>query len=108
MKLTNTTAQMLLWKCTGDEIWDVDACRNLGVPDSWIEELLDCFESGYDSDRNTVYFHDKMVNHYEGIRDRDLAFRLAEFLGIDCQRATSMALSRRAEVEWLKAELDEL
>lgn len=108
MKLTETTAELILLKCTGDEIWDVETCQRLGVPESWIEELLDCFESGFDSDRNTIYHQEKMVNQYKGVLDLHLAYRLAEFLGIDWQRVTSMALNRRGEVEAIKAELDEL
>jgi hypothetical protein len=108
VKLDAISAQLLLLKCTGDEIWNEQTCRQLGVPESWIEELLDRFESGYDTDRNTLYENDKMINQYQGVLDLHLAYKLAEYLGINWQRATSGALSRRAEVEAIKAELDEL
>ena len=103
-----TTAQMLLLKCTGDEIWDVETCRQSGVPQIWIEELADQFESGYDTDRNTIYHRGKMVNHFHGVLDLHLAYKLAEYLGIDWKRATAFALGRRAEVKAIQAELDEL
>jgi hypothetical protein len=108
VKLDSTTAQILLLKCTGDEIWNEESCRTEGIPDEWIEELIDNFESGYDTDRNTIYENGGMVNQYRGVLDLHLAYKLAEFLGIDWQRVTANAISRRAEVEALKAALDEL
>lgn len=102
------SAQMILLKCQGDEIWDVDTCRSAGVPQQWIEELLDRFESGYDSDRNTIYQGDKMVNQYEGVSDLHLAYKLAEYLGIDWEKASSTAISRRGIVAAIKSELDEI
>ena len=108
MPFDQIAAQMLLLKCTGDEIWNEETCRKEGVPELWIEELKDSFESGFDSDRNTIYYQDKLVNQFEGVLDLHLAFKLAEFLGIDWERATSSALGRRAQVDAIKAELDEL
>ena len=70
--------------------------------------MLDCFESGFDDDRNTIYVGQKAVNQFEGVRDIDLAFKLAEYLGIDWQRATSHLSSRQGKVDALKAELDEI
>ena len=106
--MTPVTAQFLLLKCTGDEIWDLETCRNTGVPSSWIEELADTFESGFDTDRNTIYHQGQMVNQFHGVLDLHLAYKLAEFLGIDWQRVTATAMGRRAEVDAIKAELDEL
>jgi hypothetical protein len=102
------TAQLLLLKCTGDEIWDEATCRDEGVPERWIEELIDNFESGFDTDRNTIYNDDHVVNQYRGVLDLQLAYKLAEYLGIDWQRVTANALGRRAEVAAIKAELDEM
>ncbi len=101
-------AQMLLLKCTGDEIWNEQTCRAAGVPEAWIEELIDNYESGFDSDRNTIYEQEQAVNQYRGVLDLHLAYKLAEFIGIDWQRATATAVGRRAEVAAIKAELDEL
>ena len=83
-------------------------CRESGVPDEWVEELVENFESGFNTDRNTIYVGDRLVNQYRGVLDLHLAYKLAEFLGIDWQRATAFALGRRAEVAAIKAELDEL
>lgn len=101
-------AQMLLLKCTGDEIWSIATCRQEGVPESWIESLCENFESGFDTDRNTIYEDGKLTNQYQGVSDRDLAIRLAEFLGIDWKMETATALGRRAEVSAIKEALDEL
>ena len=108
MKLNPTTAQMLLMKCKGDEIWDVEMCRQAGIPDSWIDELADSFESGFNTDRNTIYHQGKIVNQFHGVLALHLAYKLAEYLGIDWERATSSALGRVAEVEAIQAELDEI
>lgn len=102
------TAQMLLLKCTGDEIWNEQTCREAGVPQAWIEELVDNFESGFNSDRNKIYENEQLVNQYRGVLDLHLAYKLAEFLNIDWQRVTSGAIGRRAEVAAIIAELDEL
>jgi len=106
--MDSISAQMMLLKCKGDEIWDLETCRSVGVPESWIEELLDRFESGYDSDRNTIYHENKMVNQYEGVSDLKLAYKLAEYLGIDWQKASSSAISRCGIVAAIKSEIDEL
>ena len=49
-----------------------------------------------------------MVNQYEGISDLSLAYKLAEYLGIDWERASASAISRRGIVAAIKTELDEL
>jgi len=102
------SAQMLLLKCRGDEIWDDEACRAARIPQAWIEEMKDRFESGFDADRNSIYVDGKLVNQYEGVSDLHLAYKLAEYLGIDWQRATAHAISRTAQVDAIKAEIDEL
>jgi hypothetical protein len=106
--LNPITAQMILLQCTGDEIWSVETCRQQGIPETWIDELQAAFESGFDSDRNTIYEDGRMVNQYHGVLDLHLAYKLAEYLGIDWRRATAAALGRQAEVAAIKAELDEL
>ena len=55
-----------------------------------------------------IYHEARPMNQYHGIRDRDLAFKLAEFLGVETQRATELALGMRAEVAALKEAADEL
>ena len=107
--LDSISAQMLLLKCVGDEIWSEDTCRREGVPESWIESLSDNFESGFDRDSNTIYGEDgKLTNQYRGVSDLQLAYKLADLIGLDWRSATSLAMSRRAEVEAIKELLDEI
>ena len=106
--LSRLKARMCLDECVGDEIWSVELCRQKGIPEDWIDEMQDCFESGFRSDRETIYFEARPVNQYHGIRDRDLAFQLAKFLGVETGRATQSALGTRAEVAALKEAADEL
>lgn len=108
MAFDSTTAQMLLLKCKGDEIWDVQTCLDAGIPQPWIDEMLERYESGFDSDRNSIYVDGKLVNQYEGVSDLQIALKLAEYLGIDWQRVTASVISRRGQVEAIIAELDEI
>ena len=106
-QLSRMKALSLLAACRGDEIWPVDHCRERGIPDAWIEELADCYESGFRLESQTIYYEGEVVNQYHGVTDCDLAYKLAEFLGVDTQRATSSALGRIAEVNALKEAIDE-
>ena len=105
--LTSLRAQMLLAECRGDEIWSTELCQQKGVPPMWIEELCDTFESGFRSDRETIYDERGLTNQYRGVRDLHLAYKLAEFLGVDVQQATASALGREAEVRALKEAVEE-
>jgi hypothetical protein len=102
------SAELLLTRCRGDEVWSLDHARELGVPESWLSELLDCYESGFDSNQNTLYTDAGLVNQYHGIADLDIAYRAAEYLGINTEQIRQLPLSRRGQVEQLKTELDEL
>lgn len=106
--LSRLKARMLLSECRGDEIWAPQTCREKGVPDAWIEELGDTFESGFKTDRETIYTDDGLTNQYHGVRDLHLAYKLAEFLGVDSVRVTELALGREAEVRALQEAVDEL
>ena len=105
--LNRLKALTLLSECTGEEIWSVAYCEQSGVPAPWIEELTDCFESGFRFDRDTIYENNQVVNQYEGIHDLRLAYKLAEYIGVNIARATASALGRRAEVQALKEAVDE-
>lgn len=99
---------MLLAACRGDEIWSPQTCREHGVPASWIEEMADTYESGFRSDRETIYEEGRVTNQYHGVRDLDLAYKLADFLGVDVESATDLSLGRVAEVRALQEAVDEL
>ncbi|MGI9470092.1 MAG: hypothetical protein ACR2NZ_01080 [Rubripirellula sp.] len=102
MQIPRHRAFALLNLCVGDEIWNVETCRQSGVPEAWIAELSDAFESGYQSDHQTIYVDDAPTNQYHGVRDLDIAIKVAEALGVNAERATSSAMHRRAMVQAIK------
>ena len=95
-------ALALLSKCRGDEIWSVATCQNEGVPADWIEQLADTFESGYRTDSDTIYLHDRPTNQYHGVRDLDIAVRLARLLGVNVERVTANVATRPRIVAAIK------
>lgn len=99
---------MLLLKCTGDDIWDVETCHREGVPETWIRQLLDCHESGFDQEINKIYFEGQLVNQFHGVHDLKLACKLADYLGMDWKSIAAYTPSRSGLVRALIAELDEL
>ncbi len=105
MRIARDRALALLSQCRGDEIWSVQQCRDQGVPEEWIEELADAFESGYRSDHETIYVGSTSTNQYHGVRDLDLAMRLADSMGLQVDRVTTNVLGRRAMVMAIKQAL---
>lgn len=95
-------ALALLSQCVGEEIWNIETCRQTGVPEVWIEELCDTFESGFRTDSQTIYVQNAVTNQYRGVRDLDLAIRLAHSMGLDVDRITATALGRRGIVAAIK------
>jgi hypothetical protein len=95
-------ALAILSECTGDEIWSAEYCRAAGVPDTWIEALSDAFESGFQRDRDTIYVENGKTNQYHGVRDVDLALKLAELLGLDAARIAASTPHRRSVVVAIK------
>jgi hypothetical protein len=92
--LNRLKALTLLSECTGDDIWSVEHCRLRGIPEAWIDELSDCYESGFRSHSQTIFYENRLVNQYHGIRDVDLAIKLGEHLGVDVQELLAHAASR--------------
>ncbi len=101
------TALALLTECTGDDIWSIDHCRQRGIPQAWIDEMADCYESGFRHDTQTIYVGNQPVNQYHGIRDVDLALKLGEFLGIDVERIKETSITRCSLVEKIKQSAEE-
>lgn len=99
---------MLLSECTGRDLWPVKLCREKGVPEDWIEELADCYESGFTTDRETIYYDQRPINQFHGIHDLLLARRLGQFLGVNVQQVTASAFSRVAEVRAIQEAVDEI
>jgi hypothetical protein len=105
--LTRLTARILLSECNGRDIWPVELCRQKGVPPSWIDELADCFESGFRSDRQTIYYDQQPLNQFHGVHDLQLAYRLGEFLGVDTHQVTSLTCDPESQVRAIQEAADE-
>ena len=105
--LDRLKAQMLLSECTGRDIWPVELCREKGIPETWIEELADSFESGFNSPLQTIYVNDQVTNQFYGVQDLDLARKLGEYLGVDTRQVTALVVGRTAEVRAIQAAVEE-
>ncbi len=101
-------ALTLLSECTGDDIWSLEHCRLRQIPEDWILELSDCFESGFESDSQTIYYQDRVTNQYQGIRDVDLAQKIGQCLGLPVEQLRSTATTRRSLVRSLQDAAEEL
>ncbi len=101
-------ARMLLSECTGRHLWPVEHCRKAGVPQDWIEQLQDCYESGFRTDLERLYTDAGRVNQFHGVWDLQLARRLGEFLGVNIPYVTQTTFSAIAEVRAIQEAADEL
>lgn len=101
-------ALALLQECTGDDIWSLEHCRLREIPEDWIEELSDCFESSFNNDMLTIYVNERATNQYRGIRDVDLARKLGQVLGLPVARISATAFSRRSLVTALQDAAEEM
>jgi hypothetical protein len=107
VSLTRLKALTLLSECTGDDIWSVDHCRLRHVPESWIEELANCFESGFQDEGHTIFVGRTTVSQYYGLRDVDLAIKLGEFLGVEVTSLVSSAATRSRLVIAIRQAIEE-
>ena len=98
---------MLLSECNGRDIWPVEMCRQKGIPDTWIDELADTFESGFNSPLKTIYVDEQVTNQFHGVQDLHLAQKLGEYLGVNTQQVTALAIGRTAEVRAIQEAVDE-
>ncbi len=105
--LTRIRALALLSECTGDDIWSVEHCRLRSVPEIWIDELQDCFESGFQDQSQTIFVGPREVNQYHGVRDVDLAVRLGEYLGVDVERLRVVSPTRSRLVHAIRQAIEE-
>ncbi|MCC9600790.1 hypothetical protein LOC67_09455 [Stieleria sp. JC731] len=98
----------LLAECTGDDIWSVQHCRSRRVPEPWIAEFADALESGFEHDEETIYTDDGVVNQFHGVRDVDLAIRIAKELGIQIDSHEIARHSRARLVQYIKNAVEEM
>jgi hypothetical protein len=92
---------------TCDDLWSPEYCRQQRIPEVWIDELCDCFESGFDHDLQTIYVDGQPTNQYLGIRDVDLALKLGHFLGVPVSRLKAQSLSRSGLVTAIQQAAEE-
>ena len=97
----------LLYECTGDDLWPREYCLQRGVPEVWIDELCEGFESGFRSESQKIYLGDQVVNQFEGVRDVDLACKLGEYLGVDLPLILSSHFTRAAIVRAIRESYEE-
>lgn len=107
VSLSRLKALTLLSECTGDDIWSVEHCRLRGLPEVWIDELSDCYESGFQQLSQTIFVGDAPVNQYYGLKDVDIAIKLGEYLGIDVESLRITASSRVRLVTAIQEAIEE-
>ena len=100
-------AILILNECSGDDIWSLEYCSQKGIPEAWIQELLDCYESGFQRHSETIYHDGKLVAQFEGIRDVDLACKLGVFLGAPVSQIVVSAFSRSSVVQAIQEAVEE-
>lgn len=105
--LSRVRARNLLAECRGDEIWSLPYCEERGVPAEWLVELTDCFEAGLPHRGEALWTDAGRVHQYHGVRDLDLALRLAEWLGVDVEPLRARVFESRALVVALREAVDE-
>lgn len=102
MTLPRHRALAILDECTGDHIWSPEHCRMRGVPLEWLRRLCDTYESGFNTDTQTIYTDHGATNQYHGLRDVDLAVQVGRVLGVDVDRILTRYPSRVSIVAAIK------
>ena len=105
--MNRSQALRLLSECTGDDIWSIEYCRKSHVPEAWIEELQDAYESGFDATNQTIYYRNEVVNQFEGIRDVDLACKLGQLLNVNVSRIVQQQISRTSVVREIREAIED-
>lgn len=105
--MNRSHALMLLSECTGDDIWSIEYCRQRLVPEAWIKQLRDAYESGFDSNDARIFYREKLVSQFAGVRDVDLACKLGQFLGLEIDRIVSSQYSRSGVVRAIREAMEE-
>lgn len=105
--ISRAHALHLLQLCDGEEIWSVDYCRRQKVPERWIQDLRNAYESGFADNSETIYYGGRIVNQFEGILAVDVAVRSARILGFDPKDILQTHLSREAIVRAIQERIEE-
>jgi hypothetical protein len=102
MTLPLHRALAILDECTGEHIWSAEHCALRGVPDEWVRQMGDTYESGFRDDSQTIYTDKGVTNQYRGVRDVDLAIRIGKQLAVDVESILTRHASRTAIVTAIK------
>lgn len=105
--MSRAQALSLLSLCDGDEIWSIEDCRKHRIPEAWVRELADAFESNPAIDAETIFQNGKALNQYQGVRAIDLAVKLANVLGVRLDPHVLQTADRRGLVEHIRETLEE-
>ena len=100
-------AMMLLSECNGDDIWSIEYCRTRRVPDAWVKQLQDAYESGFETEDASIFYREKLVNQFAGVRDVDLACKLGEYLGLNVKQIVESQFSRTGVVRAIRETVEE-
>lgn len=105
--ISRAHALQLLSLCDGEEIWSIDYCRRQSVPERWVRELRNAYESGFVNPTQTIYYEGRIVNQFEGVLAVDIAIRIAEVLGVNVASIASCHLSREEIVRAIREQIEE-
>ncbi len=105
--MNRSQALKLLSECTGDDIWSIEYCRKRHIPEDWISELQDAYESGFGSIDQTIYYRNEVVNQFEGIRDVDLACKIGHLLKVNVSRIIQQQITRVGVVREIREAIEE-
>ncbi len=105
--ISRAHALQLLSLCDGEEIWSIEYCRRHRVPDRWVRELRNAYESGFANPTQTIYYAGRIVNQFEGVLAVDIAIRIAEVLGVNVAIIASRHLSREEIVRAIREQIEE-
>ncbi len=68
---------------------------------------MDAYESGFDHNSNTIYYRERVVNQFEGVRDVDIACLIAQSLGVPIKRLIESSYSRADLVRKIRETIEE-
>jgi hypothetical protein len=106
-QVNRSQALKLLSECTGDDIWSIEYCHKRQIPEDWINELQDAYESGFGSIDQTIFYRNEVVNQFEGIRDVDLACKIGDLLKVNVSRIVQQQISRVGVVREIREAIEE-
>ncbi len=107
LDVNRSQALKLLSECTGDDIWSIEYCRKSQIPSEWIDELRDAYESGFQAQKQMIFYRNEIVNQFDGVRDVDLACKIGQLLGADVSRIVQYQSSRAGVVRGIREAIED-